>query len=557
MSDHSEIVKFWISQKNNWFIPNSERRDKFDQLIKNKYNDLYQSVSDYFIQLVYLETLNDQDFKNIVISYLKTGIQNNPYNNNLDEISLIILLDQFTRHLNRNNVEIIKRNTKIACEIVVYYLDNKSTKSKLSEEVIPWILMPLKHEKRYDECFKYFNLLINYEEIKDSLKNFYHDLLKKSNLDRNYNKVLKSVRENASISELTNFKSILEFIPTNISDPFPKSWFKNMLFCTVKNSYLTNIKPKIVILSLSGGVDSMVSAVLLIRLLRDLNQSIIVKAVHINYHNRETSDLEEKFVSWFCKSINLELYVGHIKNVKRNNCEREFYENITKKIRFDTYKYLINLYRTYEINDCEIFVVLGHNKDDVEENILNNISKMRDIFNLHGMEEKTYYSEFDINVWRPLLNVQKKEIFDFAHENNIPYLVNTTPEWSSRGKMRNTFLPALKEQFGDSMLNSLMYLADTLKSYSKIINENIDKIPIHFNNDTELYIEKIELPMDGWIRLLNKICEKLNTNIPSKKSVKYFTNIINSSKRENVNVRLTKKLNVMIETNKCIFTITN
>ena len=148
MSDHSEIVKFWISQKNNWFIPNSERRDKFDQLIKNKYNDLYQSVSDYFIQLVYLETLNDQDFKNIVISYLKTGIQNNPYNNNLDEISLIILLDQFTRHLNRNNVEIIKRNTKIACEIVVYYLDNKSTKSKLSEEVIPWILMPLKHEKK-------------------------------------------------------------------------------------------------------------------------------------------------------------------------------------------------------------------------------------------------------------------------------------------------------------------------------------------------------------------------------------------------------------------------
>ena len=82
-------------------------------------------------------------------------------------------------------------------------------------------------------------------------------------------------------------------------------------------------------------------------------------------------------------------------------------------------------------------------------------------------------------------------------------------------------------------------------------------IPIHFNNDAELYIEKIELPMDGWIRLLNKICEKLNTNIPSKKSVKYFTNIINSSKRENVNVRLTKKLNVRIEINKIIFTITH
>ena len=46
----------------------------------------------------------------------------------------------------------------------------------------------------------------------------------------------------------------------------------------------------------------------------------------------------------------------------------------------------------------------------------------------------------DVWIMRPFISVEKKEILEFAHCYNIPFLKNTTPEWSNRGKLRNIFL---------------------------------------------------------------------------------------------------------------------
>ena len=63
--------------------------------------------------------------------------------------------------------------------------------------------------------------------------------------------------------------------------------------------------------------------------------------------------------------------------------------------------------------------------------------------------------------------------------------------------------------------------------------------------------------MDGWVRILNIICEKLNTQVPSKKSIRNLISVIekrcklkNSIKNETkINVELTKALKVRIENN--------
>jgi tRNA(Ile)-lysidine synthase TilS/MesJ len=298
----------------------------------------------------------------------------------------------------------------------------------------------------------------------------------------------------------------------------------------------------------------MVSAVLLKRLVSELKENIQLKVVHINYHNRETSDLEQEFVLWFCKLLNLDLYVRHIIHVKRGECDRDFYEEMTKNVRFDSYRLMENIETDIlKVNKENIHVVLGHNRDDVEENILNNIAKMKDVLSLHGMEEKTYYSNLNVNVWRPLLSIPKRKIFEFAHENNIPYLVNTTPTWSSRGRMRNKFLPALKNQFGESMMGSLMYLADTLKNYSSIINEYINCINIELIDEDNVLIQNVNLPIDGWVRILNRICEKLNTQVPRKKSIKNLISML--EKKSIMNVKLTKNLGVKIEKNMGFYKI--
>ena len=82
----------------------------------------------------------------------------------------------------------------------------------------------------------------------------------------------------------------------------------------------------------------------------------------------------------------------------------------------------------------------------------------------------------DVYIWRPLLEVKKSCIFETAHSQNIPYLINTTPTWSSRGRLRNEFFPAFQKQFGKSIEDSYIHLANTINSYQFIINDYIDII---------------------------------------------------------------------------------
>ena len=58
--------------------------------------------------------------------------------------------------------------------------------------------------------------------------------------------------------------------------------------------------------------------------------------------------------------------------------DRDIYEDITKKIRFDMYK------KICEKHNCVI--ALGHNKDDCIENIFANIAKQQKMIILKGMK---------------------------------------------------------------------------------------------------------------------------------------------------------------------------
>jgi len=48
---------------------------------------------------------------------------------------------------------------------------------------------------------------------------------------------------------------------------------------------------------------------------------------------------------------------------------------------------------------------------------------------------------------------------DYAHKFGIPYFKDTTPHWSTRGKLRNKLLPLLEEIYGDGSMNNLSNLA--------------------------------------------------------------------------------------------------
>jgi tRNA(Ile)-lysidine synthase TilS/MesJ len=53
--------------------------------------------------------------------------------------------------------------------------------------------------------------------------------------------------------------------------------------------------------------------------------------------------------------------------------------------------------------------------------------------------------ERGVQIWRPLLEVPKTNIIDFALRYGIPFTYDSTPAWSERGQLRDHVIPALTD----------------------------------------------------------------------------------------------------------------
>lgn len=213
-----------------------------------------------------------------------------------------------------------------------------------------------------------------------------------------------------------------------------------------------------IIISLSGGVDSMVCSYLF---------SVVYKyqriyAVHINYKNKPTCDRDEAFVTAWCKFLRIPLYVRRIHEVQRAMCMeheyRDLYESYTRDVRYHTYKYVWRQVCP-ESDQSRPCVVLGHNKDDCFENILTNICKTQKYGDLRGMA--SFVIQDGINFWRPLLDVSKNSIKKYARDCGVPHLHDSTPSWSQRGKIRDTVVPTLNS-WEPKFIPAMFELSDVL-----------------------------------------------------------------------------------------------
>lgn len=183
-----------------------------------------------------------------------------------------------------------------------------------------------------------------------------------------------------------------------------------------------------IVVSLSGGVDSMLASWLL------KQAGCKLAALHINYNNRPTADDEAAFVSAWCKSIGIPCYVRKIVEIRRPPCMehglRTTYETYTRNVRYAAYRAL-----------GPSLVVLGHNYDDTLENMFTNIAHRTKYGDLAGMQE--FGTQDGLVFWRPLLGMTKQQITDAARTHNVPYLPNSTPPWSMRGQIRSAVIPAI------------------------------------------------------------------------------------------------------------------
>jgi tRNA(Ile)-lysidine synthetase-like protein len=257
------------------------------------------------------------------------------------------------------------------------------------------------------------------------------------------------------------------------------------------------------VLSLSGGVDSMVCSKIC---------GPFRCAVFINYMNRPNSIEDEEFVIEWCRKINLNLYIRRIDEIKRKDCMtfglREVYETYTKNVRFACYKKI-------RLDENES-IVMGHNKDDVIENIFTNIAKKQSYENLHGMNTTSIVG--GIKFHRPMMHLRKDDIYDIADKLDIQHLSCSTPIWSQRGKIRNTVLPAISE-WNNEFINGLMSLSSVCQTmhdlFDNIIDTYIDQYTSH--NHISVNLSKSYWKQTRFWKLLFE--KTITTKQPSYKSI--------------------------------------
>ena len=166
---------------------------------------------------------------------------------------------------------------------------------------------------------------------------------------------------------------------------------------------------KKIVVALSGGVDSVV----LLHFL-NTNYSGSVRAVHINHNLSEFSNDWKEFCENLCVIHNIEFKCIDLNIINSSNIE----EN-ARKCRYNSLK--------SDITSSEILCT-AHHQDDQAETLLLQLFRGSGVAGLASMPKCKKFGESFL--YRPLLNVTKQQINDYASENHL--------EWVEDDSNKNT-----------------------------------------------------------------------------------------------------------------------
>jgi len=167
-------------------------------------------------------------------------------------------------------------------------------------------------------------------------------------------------------------------------------------------------KKRLYILAVSGGPDSM----FLLDKMRLGGFNLVV--AHVNYKKRKNSDYDEKLVRNYCQKYSLPCEVYQVKGSEYNSISN--FQDKARQIRYGFCQELAQKYQTK-------YIVVGHHLDDHLETYL--LQKKRKSFvEYWGLPLKAKQGKYWII--RPLLSLDKQQIYHYLTENKVNYAVDAT-----------------------------------------------------------------------------------------------------------------------------------
>lgn len=218
-----------------------------------------------------------------------------------------------------------------------------------------------------------------------------------------------------------------------------------------------------VILALSGGIDSMVLAYLL------LKTKVQFVAAHCNFHLRgEESDGDEKFVCEFAEKNGIHCFVKHFDTEKYAEENGISIEMAARDLRYSWFEEL-----RQQLGYDRIAV--AHHADDQTETFFINLLRGAGLNGLKGMKPQNGV------IIRPLLWASREQIRKYAVENHVVWREDHTNAESVylRNRIRNQMLPTFDELHPEArqgLYKSLEHLAAENELYRALLKEKLAQI---------------------------------------------------------------------------------
>ncbi len=233
-------------------------------------------------------------------------------------------------------------------------------------------------------------------------------------------------------------------------------------------------KSKPVLVGTSGGLDSVV----LLHILHRLGFNCI--AAHCNFHLRgDESNRDEIFVKDLCTSLKIPFLKADFDTTEYAKEHKISIEMAARELR---YKWFDEM----SVEHKAPSIAIAHHADDSIETILLNLTRGTGIKGLLGISAKNG------KVVRPLIQIPRSEIEQFAQINKIDFIVDSTNLENdfARNKIRNQVIPILS-QINPSASNNILQSSNYLKDVWLFLNSKIEEIEkdIVHTIDNQIFID--------------------------------------------------------------------
>lgn len=310
----------------------------------------------------------------------------------------------------------------------------------------------------------------------------------------------------------------------------------------VINELKKTLRNKTVLVACSTGVDSMV----LLHLVESILPSTSIVVAHVNHQKRKQSVEEENYIIDYTNKRNIKCYTMKLDKIDNGN-----FQSIARTKRYEFFDDIAKL----ENID---YLLLAHHADDNLETIIMRFLKSSSIKGYAGIEKISNCGSY--NIYRPLLSIPKKDIYDYAKKQNIKYYEDESNNELdyTRNRIRHLITPILLEE-NPKLYDAVNYYNDTLLNANLILEKEEfafieNKILVNNNNDLLTYTIKQsdynELTDFMKKQILFRLLKKYNL---SHQCINEIIKKISSNKSNLVSV-INPSINLIKEYGNIIFT---